>query len=128
MDGVTTEQAGDFYRAAAHFYRQSPWRSVAEGETIKVECSQLEGGPWYAIILGKKSRLRGLMLFAEASGLVAEPFIEGHSTRCRATAPLAGPRPDVDLTRLDPDPPRPRGDLGPEKLPRDDFTWARNEA
>src|SRR3954471_8673793 len=63
MDGVSTEQARDFYRAAARFYRESPWRSVAEDETIKVECEQLEGGPWYAVVLGKKSPLRGLILF-----------------------------------------------------------------
>ena len=59
MNDVTPEQTRDFYRAAASFYRQSPWRSVAEAETIKVECEQLESGPWYAIVLGKKSRLRG---------------------------------------------------------------------
>jgi len=65
MGGVTLEQTRDFHRAAAHFYRQSPWRSVAESETIKVECSQLAGGPWYAVVLGKKSPLRGLILFDE---------------------------------------------------------------
>src|SRR5947209_2050074 len=68
MDEATTEQARDFYRAAAHFYRRAPWRSVAEGETIEVECSQLTGGPWYAVVLGKKGRLRGLMLFDDREG------------------------------------------------------------
>jgi hypothetical protein len=68
MSDVTVDQSRDFYRAAAHFYRKSPWRSVSEGETIAVECAQLEGGPWYAVLLGKKSRLRGLMLFDDAEG------------------------------------------------------------
>jgi hypothetical protein len=68
MDGVTPEQVRDFHRAATHFYRQSPWRSVAEGETIQVECPQLAGGPRYAVVLGKKSRLRGLMLFDDEEG------------------------------------------------------------
>jgi hypothetical protein len=68
MDGVTTEQSREFHRAAAHFYRQSPWRSVAEEETIEVECPQLEGGPWYGVVLGKKSPLRGLILFDDWEG------------------------------------------------------------
>jgi hypothetical protein len=68
MASVTTEQARDFHRGAAHFYRQAPWRSVAEGETIKIECAQLAGGPWYAVILGKKSRIRGLILFDDREG------------------------------------------------------------
>lgn len=63
MDGISTEQARDFHRAAARFYRESPWRSIGEGESIKVECQQLEAGPWFAVVLGKMSTLRGLMLF-----------------------------------------------------------------
>ncbi len=63
MVGVTPEQARDFYRAAANFHRQEPWRSVTSSETIRVDCVQLGGGPWYAVVLGKESRLRGLMLF-----------------------------------------------------------------
>jgi hypothetical protein len=74
MDGVTPEQVRDFHRAAAHFYRRSPWRSVAEGETIQVECPQLAGGPWYAVVLGKKSRLRGLMLFDEQGRRLTTPL------------------------------------------------------
>jgi hypothetical protein len=68
MSDETPEQFRDFYRAAAHLYRKAPWRSVAEGETIRVECSQLQGGPWYGVILGKKSRLRGLILFDDLEG------------------------------------------------------------
>src|SRR4051812_16470332 len=68
MSDVNPEQSQDFYRAAAHFYRKAPWRSVAEGETIRVECPQLEGAPWSAVVLGKKSRLRGLMLFDDEEG------------------------------------------------------------
>jgi hypothetical protein len=63
MDGVTPEQTRDFYRAAANFHRQAPWRSVTQSETIKVDCEQLGGGPWYAVVLGREGRIRGLMLF-----------------------------------------------------------------
>jgi hypothetical protein len=68
MGSVTTEQNRDFHRAAANFYRHSPWRSVGEDETIKIACAQLEGGPWYALVLGKKSKLRGLILFDDHEG------------------------------------------------------------
>jgi hypothetical protein len=62
MADITPEQARDFYRAAASFYRQAPWRSVGDGETVKVACEQLEGGPWYAIVLGKRGTVKGLVL------------------------------------------------------------------
>jgi hypothetical protein len=63
MSDVTPAQARDFFRAAASFYRQAPWRSSGGGETIKVECEQLEGGSWYAIVLGKTGTVKGLILF-----------------------------------------------------------------
>jgi hypothetical protein len=62
MSGVTPEQDRDFYRAAASFYRQSPWRSVGMDEPIKVECEQVEGGPRFAIVVGKKGKIKGLWL------------------------------------------------------------------
>ena len=61
MGGVTTEQARDFYRAAG-FYRQTPWRSVGGDEPIKVKCEPLEGGPRFAIVVGKKGKIKGLWL------------------------------------------------------------------
>jgi len=62
MAVVTPDQACDFYRAAASFYRQVPWRSVGGDEPIKVESQQVEGGPRFAIVLGKKGKIRGLWL------------------------------------------------------------------
>jgi len=68
MGSVSAEQARDFYRAAANFYRQTPWRIVGEGETIEIRCQQLSGGPWYAVILGKMINIKGLMLFDDREG------------------------------------------------------------
>jgi hypothetical protein len=62
MSSVTPIQARDFYRAAATFYRQAPWRSVGGDEPIKIQCEQLEGGPRFAIVLGKKGKVKGLWL------------------------------------------------------------------
>jgi hypothetical protein len=61
-NAVTTEQARDFYRAAARFYRQVPWRSVGSDEPIQVECQPREGGPRFAIVLGKEGKIGGLWL------------------------------------------------------------------
>ncbi len=62
MGVVTTEQARDFYRAAASFYRQAPWRSVGSDEPIQVKYEPLEGGPRFAIVLGKKGKIKGVWL------------------------------------------------------------------
>src|SRR3954447_24696916 len=62
MTAVSPEQARDFYRAAASFYRKAHWRSAGEGETIQVKCEPLEGGPWYALVLGMGGTIKGLIL------------------------------------------------------------------
>jgi hypothetical protein len=62
MSNVTPVHARDFYRAAATFYRQAPWCSVGGDEPIKVECEQLESGPRFAIVLGKKGKVKGVWL------------------------------------------------------------------
>ena len=38
MSGFHASQVGDFFRAAARFYRARPWRTVDEGEAIEVRC------------------------------------------------------------------------------------------
>ncbi len=68
MGTVSALQARDFYRAAASFYRQAPWRTAGEAETIQIECQQLDGGPWFAVILGKMIHIKGLMLFDDREG------------------------------------------------------------
>ncbi len=62
MDLVTPDQARDFYRAAASFYRQAPWRAVGSDEPIQVKYEPIEGGPRFAIVLGKKGKIKGLWL------------------------------------------------------------------
>src|SRR5947209_5503198 len=62
MKCVTLTQARDFYRAAASFYRQAPWRSAGADEPIKVKSEQIEGGSRFAIVLGRKGKVKGLWL------------------------------------------------------------------
>jgi hypothetical protein len=62
MAGFHASQVGEFFRAAARFYRATPWRTVDEGEPIKVAIEAVRHDPWFAVILGKRGKIRGLML------------------------------------------------------------------
>jgi hypothetical protein len=97
MSGVTPTQARDFYRAAASFYRQAPWRSAGADEPIKVRCEPLEGGPRFAIVLGKKGKVKGLWLCDDwkTCVLVERGRYETIAGRLRYTALHFGGRTEV---------------------------------
>jgi tetratricopeptide (TPR) repeat protein len=61
--GVTPEQAGRFYDAAASFYQQAPWRWVGYESAINVECAKFHSGPWYAVLMGQSGLTMGLTLY-----------------------------------------------------------------
>jgi hypothetical protein len=62
MPGIPPSQVRNFFRAAARFYRATPWRTADEGEPIKVAIEAVRHDPWFAVILGKRGKIRGLML------------------------------------------------------------------
>jgi hypothetical protein len=62
MSNVTPTNQRDFYRAAASFYRQAPWSFVDGDEPIKIKSDSSEGGFRYAIVVGKKGKVRGIWL------------------------------------------------------------------
>src|SRR4051812_8999481 len=62
MPGITPSQIRHFFRAAARFYRATPWRTVHEGEPIKVAIEAVRHDPWFAVILGRRGKIRGLLL------------------------------------------------------------------
>ena len=62
MPGIPPSQVRDFFRAAASFYRQAALRTADEGETIRVECKGHVHSPWFSVILGKRGKVKGLML------------------------------------------------------------------
>ena len=68
-EGVTPEQAGAVFEAAAEFYRQAPWRDLGYEATIRVSCPQLPGGPWYAVVFGQSGMAFGLALYDELATL-----------------------------------------------------------
>src|SRR5262249_18435894 len=65
MPGVTREQVGRFYSAAAEFYRKAPWKWLGSEEAIRVECDRFDSGPWYAIIMGQSGLTLGLALYED---------------------------------------------------------------
>jgi len=103
MSGVTTTHARDFYRAAASFYRQAPWRSVGGGEPIKVKCEPLDGGPRFAIVLGKKGKVKGLWLCDDwkTCFLVERGQYETIAEQLRYTALHFGARTDIGPSDLE---------------------------
>jgi hypothetical protein len=52
MPGMKPEQVGNFYEAAAGFFRQAPWKKVGYEAAIKVECDEFQSGPRYGVLLG----------------------------------------------------------------------------
>jgi hypothetical protein len=61
--GMTPEQVGSFFEAAAFYYQQAPWRRVGYESAIKVECGSYQGGPWYAVVMGQSGMVIGLALY-----------------------------------------------------------------
>jgi hypothetical protein len=65
MPRMTPEMIGSFFRAAADYYRQAPWRSLGYEEAIKVECQKFQSGPWYAVVMGQSGVTLGLALYED---------------------------------------------------------------
>ena len=69
--GIQPEQAGDFYAAAAEFYRRKPWQRVPSDTIIKVKCAKYRSGPWYAVVMGQSGVEQGLALYEDPAALKA---------------------------------------------------------
>lgn len=67
--GVTPEQVGGFYEAAATFFQQAPWKKVGYEAAIKVECTKFQSGPWYAVLMGQSGLTTGLALYDDLDTL-----------------------------------------------------------
>jgi hypothetical protein len=68
VPGVTPDVAGSFFDAAAELFEQAPWKKTGE-RPIRVSCSRLEGGPWYAVLMGQGGMTRGLVLYDDLDTL-----------------------------------------------------------
>jgi hypothetical protein len=62
--GVEPERLAGFYRAAAEFHREAPWRKLGFEQAIRVECPGIrKGGPWYAVVMGQSGMTYGVALY-----------------------------------------------------------------
>jgi tetratricopeptide (TPR) repeat protein len=66
---MTTELVGDFFAAAADYFRQKPWRRVPGDTVIKIECRDIKDGPWYGVVMGQMGQTLGLATYDDLSEL-----------------------------------------------------------
>lgn len=69
VPGMTLEQVGGLFSAAADFYRRAPWRDVPGDTPIRVECDKFQSGPWYAVVMGQRGMTLGLALYEDLESL-----------------------------------------------------------
>lgn len=67
--GITPELVADTFLAAAQFYRDAPWRNIPGEVPIRLVSSSLEGGPLYAIVMGRAGLSKGLAVYDDLSFL-----------------------------------------------------------
>jgi tetratricopeptide (TPR) repeat protein len=65
VPGVTPERVAGFYKAAAEYYRQAPWKRLGYEEAIRVECDRYESGPGYAVVMGQSGMTLGVALYED---------------------------------------------------------------
>ncbi len=63
VPGVTAEQVGQIYEAAAEFYKQAPWRRLRYESAIRIDGADIEGGPWFAVLMGQAGLTKGVALY-----------------------------------------------------------------
>lgn len=103
--GVTMEQLGSFFKAAAQFYLARPWRQVSFDTVIRVSSNRLTAGPWYAVVMGQSGIELGLALYEDEqllrdllSGALSE---EDSRRRTSAISVTYGESFDLAATDLD---------------------------
>jgi hypothetical protein len=65
VPGVTPEQVGGFYDAAASFFEKAPWRGVGYESAIRIECDKFHSGPWYGVLMGQSGLTTGFTLYED---------------------------------------------------------------
>jgi len=63
LEGVTPERAEAFFRAAAFFYEEAPWRFIQDRNPLQVSCAAFFRSPVYLTVMGNGGTEFGLGLF-----------------------------------------------------------------
>jgi tetratricopeptide (TPR) repeat protein len=105
MPGVTPEQVGCFYEAAAFFFRKAPWKKVGYEAAIKVECGKFQSGPWYAVLMGQSGLTIGLALYEDLKRLrrmwAGDRSDEDNARKTVATTVTFGEEWDIPVADLE---------------------------
>jgi hypothetical protein len=105
MPGVTPEQVGSFYEAAAYFFQQAPWKKVGFEAAIKVESAKFQSGPWYAVLMGQSGLTMGLALYEDVEALrrmlTGERADEDNARQSVATTVTFGEEWDIPVADLE---------------------------
>jgi hypothetical protein len=89
---MTRELVGDFFAAAADYFRRKPWRKTPGDTVIKIECREIDGGPWYGVVMGQMGQTLGLATYHDLDEL-RQLMLGGHEDD-------AEPRTETGLTML----------------------------
>lgn len=71
LPNIAPEIVGDFYEAAADFYKSRVWTSTHPETVVEVRCSELIHGRWYAVIMGQMGQEIGIIFFDDRETLEA---------------------------------------------------------
>lgn len=69
VPGMSLQQVGGMFEAAAEFYRRAPWRDVPGDTPIRIECEKFQTGTWYAVVMGQRGMTLGLALYEDLDAL-----------------------------------------------------------
>lgn len=69
LPNVTPEMVGDFYEAAADFYKSRMWTSTHPESVVEIRCSELIHGRWYALTMGQMGQEIGIIFFDDPEAL-----------------------------------------------------------
>jgi tetratricopeptide (TPR) repeat protein len=69
--GVTAEQVGGFFAAAADFYRHAPWQYAPADTPVRIHCDKNQTSTWYAVVMGQQGVVLGLALYENLQALQA---------------------------------------------------------
>jgi tetratricopeptide (TPR) repeat protein len=69
VPGLTPQQIGSFFEAAADYYRRAPWHRTPVDSVIELRLAGPRPRVWYAVVMGQNGMTTGLALYDDADHL-----------------------------------------------------------
>lgn len=71
VDGITADDMAGLYRAAAHFYRAAPWRSIPADAFLRISCDRLNMTDGALCVVGQSGEAFGFAQLDSTSDAIA---------------------------------------------------------